>query len=97
MARGRRLVEMLKQAQYSPYSVDKQVAVIWAATNGYLDTFPEADVRRFEKELVEFIEAKYGKILSSIREKKQLDDEIKRDLKTAFKEFKAIFRPTQKK
>ena len=97
LARGRRLVEMLKQAQYSPYSVDKQVAVIWAATNGYLDTFPEADVRRFEKELVEFIEAKYGKILSSIREKKQLDDEIKRDLKTALEEFKAIFRPTQKK
>ncbi len=97
LARGRRLVEILKQAQYTPFTVEKQVAVIWAATNGYLDTFPEADVKRFEKEVVEFLNAKYSKILNSIRDKKQLDDEIKRDLKTALEEFKAIFRPTQKK
>lgn len=97
LARGRRLVEMLKQAQYSPYSVEKQVAVIWAATNGYLDWIPEGDVRRFEKELTEFLDSKYGKILAAIREKKQLDDETKRDLKNACEEFKAIFKPTEKK
>ncbi|MGE0526346.1 MAG: F0F1 ATP synthase subunit alpha [Bdellovibrionales bacterium] len=97
LARGRRLVEMLKQSQYSPYSVEKQVAVIWAATNGYLDWIPEMDVRRFEKELVEFLGTKYNKILGSIREKKQLDDELKRELKGALEEFKAIFKTTDKK
>jgi F-type H+-transporting ATPase subunit alpha len=96
LARGRRLVEMLKQAQYSPYTVEKQVAMIWAATNGYLDALPEGDVRRYEKELMEFLEAKHSKVLTAIREKKQLDDDTKRDLKASLEEFKPIFRPTQK-
>jgi F-type H+-transporting ATPase subunit alpha len=97
LARGRRLVELLKQAQYSPYGVEKQVAVIWAATNGYLDWIPEGDVQRFEKEMVEFLDTKYAKILSAIREKKQLDDDTKRDLKGALEEFKAIFKPSAAK
>jgi F-type H+-transporting ATPase subunit alpha len=97
LSRGRRLVEMLKQAQYSPYSVEKQVAMIWAATNGYVDWIPEGDVRRFEKELIEFLDRKYGKILSDIREKQALDDNNKRDLKAALEEFKAIFKPTSAK
>ena len=97
LARGRRLVEMLKQAQYSPYSVEKQVAMIWAATNGFVDWIPETDVRRFEKEFLEFLDTKYNRILTAIREKKQLDDETKRDLKGAAEEFKAIFKPSVKK
>jgi len=97
LARGRRLVELLKQSQYSPYTVEKQVAAIWAATNGYVDWIPESDVRRFEKELIEFLESKYNRVLTNIREKKQLDDETKRELKGACEEFKAIFKPTQKK
>jgi len=97
LARGRRLVEMLKQAQYSPYSVEKQVAMIWAATNGFLDWIPEGDVRRYEKEMMEFLDSKYSRILTAIREKKQLDDETKRDLKAACEEFKAIFKPSAKK
>lgn len=97
LSRGRRLVEMLKQAQYSPYSVEKQVAMIWAATNGYLDRIPEGDVRRFEKELMEFLDQKYAKILTDLREKKAFDDNNKRDLKGALEEFKAIFKPTQQK
>jgi len=96
LARGRRLVEMLKQSQYSPFSVEKQVAGIWAATNGFLDWIPESDVRRFEKELMEFLESKFNRILTAIREKKQLDDDTKRDLKGALEEFKAIFKPTTK-
>ncbi len=96
LARGRRLVELLKQSQYSPYAVEKQVAVIWAATNGYVDWIPETDVRRFEKEMIEFIESKYSRVLTNIREKKQLDDETKRELKTALEEFKAIFKPIVK-
>ncbi|MBX3020466.1 MAG: F0F1 ATP synthase subunit alpha [Bdellovibrionales bacterium] len=97
LARGRRLVEMLKQAQYSPYSVEKQVAMIWAATNGFVDWIPESDVKRFEKELMEFLDSRYSKILTAIREKKQLDDDTKRELKAALEEFKAIFRPSDKK
>jgi F-type H+-transporting ATPase subunit alpha len=97
LARGRRLVEVLKQSQYSPYPVEKQVAMIWGATNGYLDSIPESDVRRYEVELMQFLDSKYTKILGSIRDKKQLDDETKRDLKAALEEFKAVFRPTQKK
>jgi len=97
LARGRRLVEMLKQGQGKPFAVEKQVAGIWAATNGYLDWIPETDVQRFEKELMEFLDTKFSKILASIREKKQLDDDNKRELKGALEEFKAIFKPILKK
>jgi F-type H+-transporting ATPase subunit alpha len=97
LARGRRLVEMLKQAQGAPYSVEKQVAMIWAATNGYVDWIGEGDVKRFEKEFMEFLDTKYSKILGNIRDKKQLDDDTKRELKGAAEEFKAIFKPTAKK
>jgi F-type H+-transporting ATPase subunit alpha len=97
LARGRRLVEMLKQNQYSPATVEKQVAMIWAATNGYVDAIPETDVKRFEKEFIEFLETRHSKVLTTIREKKQLDDDTKRDLKAAAEEFKAAFRATAKK
>ncbi len=97
LARGRRLVEMLKQGQGKPYSVERQVAMIWAATNGYVDWIPEGDVQRFEKELMEFLDTKFSKILTSIREKKQLDDDNKRELKGALEEFKAVFKPMAKK
>lgn len=94
LARGRRLVEILKQAQYSPFKVETQIIAIWAATNGYLDSIPEFDVRRFEKELLDFVQAKHSKLASDIREKKQVDDSAKAGLKAALEEFKAIFRPT---
>jgi F-type H+-transporting ATPase subunit alpha len=94
LARGRRLVEVLKQAQYSPFQVETQVIMIWAATNGHLDSIPETDVRRFEKELLEFIQSKHSKLAAGIREKKQIDDATKAGLKEALEEFKAIFRPT---
>jgi F-type H+-transporting ATPase subunit alpha len=97
LARGRRYVELLKQAQYSPYAVEQQVAVIWAATNGYLDSIPEADVKRFEREVVEYLSTKHAKVLANLREKKQIDDDGKRDLKAAFEEFKSVFRVTEKK
>ena len=97
LARGRRLVEMLKQNQYSPYSVEKQVAMIWAATNGYIDWIPEVDVRRFESEYMDFLGSKHATALTSLRDKKQIDDEVKRLLRAAAEEFKAIFKPTAKK
>lgn len=97
LARGRRLVEVLKQPQYSPYKVEAQVALIWGAINGYLDWIPESDVRRFEKEYMDFLSQKYGKVLTAIAEKKQIDEETKGQLKAAFEEFKAVFKPSQKK
>jgi F-type H+-transporting ATPase subunit alpha len=97
LSRGRRLVEMLKQSQYSPYTVEKQVAMIWAATNGFLDWIPESDVGRFESEFMEFLNSKHGAVLTSLRDKKQIDDEVKRNLRGAAEEFKAIFQPTAKK
>ena len=92
LARGQRLVEILKQGQYSPYDVEKQVAVIFAATNGYLDAVEVKDSKRWEKELNEFLEQKHPQVLKGIIEKKALKDEVKDNLVTALEEFKTIFK-----
>jgi F-type H+-transporting ATPase subunit alpha len=89
--RGARLVEILKQPQYAPLPVERQVAIIFAGTNGYLDTLPLSDVRVYETELYKFMEARYSDLLRSIAEKKQLDDQIKGLLDRAVKEFGAEF------
>src|SRR5499426_3700668 len=87
LARGQRLTEILKQPQYSPMDVEKQIAVIWAASNGYVDDIPVADVRNFETELLKFLENQ-GSALAAIREKKTIDDALKAQLKSALDEFK---------
>ena len=92
LARGRRLVEVLKQPQYKPVKVEEEVAIIWAATNGYLDQIKESEAVRYEKEAIEFLKTKHSHILKNIAEKKAVTDEIKASLKAAFDEFKAIFR-----
>ncbi|MES3036807.1 MAG: F0F1 ATP synthase subunit alpha [Bdellovibrionota bacterium] len=96
LARGRRLVELLKQGQYQPLSVENQVLSIFAATQGYLDIYPETDVRRYEKEMLEFMNQKYSHIAKNISEKKQITDENKKILVGALDEFKAIFQPGRK-
>lgn len=93
LARGRKLVEILKQSQYSPYKVETQVAVIWAATNGYLDDLADVDVKRFEKELVEFLGSKYSAVVAKIQSEQKIDN-AKEGLKSALVEFKSIFKPT---
>jgi F-type H+-transporting ATPase subunit alpha len=85
--RGKRLVEMLKQPQYQPLGVEQQVAIIFAATNGYLDAVPVEQVRQYEDELYRFFETRYPGVLTSIASKKALDDEIKHSLAEALKEF----------
>lgn len=95
LSRGRKLVELLKQGQYQPVKVEEQVAAIFAATNGYLDQLPDTDVKRYEKEFIQFLKQKYSQILKNIDEKKQVSDDIKKDLTTASKEFGAIFQPTK--
>jgi F-type H+-transporting ATPase subunit alpha len=89
--RGARLVEILKQPQYEPLAIERQVAIIYAGTNGFLDNIAVSEVRNFETELYGFIETRYPQIFSGIREKKQLDDELKGALNRAVKEFAGDF------
>jgi F-type H+-transporting ATPase subunit alpha len=95
--RGARLVEILKQGQYVPQSVERQIVIIYAGTNGYLDDLPVAVLRRFEEELFNFLEAKHPKVLSDIAEKKALDDAIKGALNKALDAFKKVFVLDEKK
>lgn len=88
LARGQRLTEILKQPQYQPMGVEKQVLIIWAATNGYVDDIAVEDVRRFESELLRFVENSHPGLLQSIREKRTLTDEISADLRQALGDFK---------
>jgi F-type H+-transporting ATPase subunit alpha len=91
LARGQRLVELLKQDQFVPLSVEKQVLVIFAGTNGYLDDVAAADVGRFEREMLSFIESHYGSTLTKLSQRKKLDDEVLAELKKAIPEFKERF------
>ncbi len=91
LERGMRMVEILKQPPYSPLPVEKQVVIIYAGANGFLDDIPVSAVGKFEQELYSFIEAKYPQIYELIRERKALDDEIKGLLNKAIEEFKAGF------
>ena len=93
--RGARLVELLKQPQYRPLAVEQQVAVVYAGTNGYLDEVAVSDVRAYEDELLRFLDTRFGNVLASIREKKTLDDEIKKQLDAALKEFGAQFKASR--
>jgi len=88
LARGQRLVEILKQPQYQPMEVEKQVLIIWAATTGQMDDIPVEHARRFESDFLRFVETSHPGILSAIREKKSLTDEIKNDMKQAVADFK---------
>jgi F-type H+-transporting ATPase subunit alpha len=89
--RGVRMVEILKQGQYVPLAVEKQVVIIYAGTAGYLDDLPVSALGRFEAELYKFIESKHSVIFSNIREKKTIDDETKKTLNSAIESFKSKF------
>jgi F-type H+-transporting ATPase subunit alpha len=91
LARGARLVEILKQPQYGPMPVEKQVAIIYAATNGYLDDVPVPHVRRWESEFLNFLEAQQPRVLEGLRAKKALDDATTNALKAAIDAFKKLF------
>jgi F-type H+/Na+-transporting ATPase subunit alpha len=91
LARGQRLTEILKQDQYQPMNVEHQVVVIWAASNGYTDDVPVEDVRRFEGELLKHLDNAGGPLLSAIREKRQITDEVKGLLRSTLDEFKKRF------
>jgi F-type H+-transporting ATPase subunit alpha len=88
LARGQRLTEILKQPQYQPMDVEKQVLIIWSAINGFTDDIPVEDIKKFEAELLSFIENSHPGIMQQLREKKAFTDEITADLETSLKDFK---------
>jgi F-type H+/Na+-transporting ATPase subunit alpha len=97
LSRGARLTEILKQKQYQPLSVEKQVMIIFAATNGYIDNLPIEECRRFEEGLYKFLDTQRPQVLKLIREKKQIDAETKAVMQEALKDFKLTFEESTKK
>ncbi|NDJ27378.1 F0F1 ATP synthase subunit alpha [Campylobacter sp. MIT 12-8780] len=89
LERGQRMVEILKQAPYSPLAVEKQVVLIFAGTRGILDSIPVNKINEFEAGLYSFIEAKYPEIFEQIRSKKALDKELEEKISTALNEYKS--------
>jgi len=90
--RGQRLTEVLKQDQYVPLPVEKQVVIIFAGTNGYLDDLDVADCRPFEQSLYRFLDTTYSGLLSKIRDRKAIDDETKTELQGVLKDAKEKFK-----
>ncbi len=89
--RGERISEVIKQPQYSPLPVERQVAILWVVTNGYLDDIPVKQVRDFEEQFYRYLEAEQGDLLSDLAEKAALDDDIVSSLKSAADDFKQTF------
>jgi F-type H+/Na+-transporting ATPase subunit alpha len=89
--RGARLVELLKQPQYSPLPVERQVVSVWAGTNGYLDDVPVGDVARFEDDFLDYLQRSHDGIYASIRETGELTDDTATVLKDAIEEFRRSF------
>jgi F-type H+-transporting ATPase subunit alpha len=92
LTRGSRLVELLKQGQYVPMPVEKQVVSVFVGTNGYLDNVPLHDVGRFEREFLEMMELKYRDVLAEIADKKDLTDAIQQKLHAVAKEFASSYK-----
>jgi len=90
--RGQRMVELLKQDQYVPIPVTKQVMIIWVATKGYLDDVPIHAIRRFEREFLVFCEKEYPDIGHTLAKESKISDDITRKLEDAVKKFKAQFK-----
>ncbi|MCB0283258.1 MAG: F0F1 ATP synthase subunit alpha [Calditrichaeota bacterium] len=92
LRRGERLVEILKQGQYSPLQFEKQIVIIFAATNGYLDKLPVSTLARFEEEYIKHLELKYPEVLKEIADKKVLSDELIEKMKDILSKFVSSFR-----
>jgi F-type H+-transporting ATPase subunit alpha len=92
--RGRRLVEVLKQPQYQPMPAEKEVMILFAATKGYLDEWPEKTISEYESRMLENMESKHPDLLKMIKESGTINDELEEKLKNALDEFKADFQPS---
>ncbi len=86
--RGQRIVELFKQKQYNPIPVEQQVAIMWAMQNGYMDPVPVDRIKEFQLKLQEYLQTRYEPLLHSLRDKKQIDQDLEGQLKAALDEFK---------
>jgi F-type H+/Na+-transporting ATPase subunit alpha len=94
LARGARVVEILKQPQYAPIPVERQVVQIYVATGGYLDRFPVQDAKRFVEDFTAYLETRHPEVLTTIRETGDLPDDMEATLRAAIDEFADVFAPT---
>ncbi len=92
LARGARLVEILKQNQYEPLPVEQQVMTVFAATNGFCDAYEVTSLTRYEAELSAFMRDRHGALLDTLREKKTIDDDLKAGLTAALEGFQGVFK-----
>jgi len=95
LAKGERLVELLKQGQYSPVPVERQVLAIYAATNGFMDEIAVKDIKRFERELLEYVDVNKKEILDEIRKSGQIGDELIEKIKQIVSEFNSKFKKSE--
>src|SRR5713226_459327 len=94
--RGARLVELLKQDQYEPLPIEKQVLIIYAGTNGFVDELPLNALKRYEHELYSFVESKHPDIFADILKKRELDNDLRAKMTKALEEFKRVFKAKSK-
>jgi F-type H+/Na+-transporting ATPase subunit alpha len=91
--RGSRLVELLKQGQYEPLPVEKQVLIIFAGTNGFIDDLPLTAMKKYEQELFSFVESKYPDVFADILKKREMDADLRAKTMKVLEEFKVAFKP----
>jgi F-type H+-transporting ATPase subunit alpha len=91
LARGARLVEILKQGQYQPLTVEQQIMIIYAGVHGFLDEYPAHVLQRYEQELYAFIRDKYPEVLTEVAKKKELDEALDEKIRKILQEFKEVF------
>jgi len=90
--RGSRLVELLKQGQYQPLPVEKQILIIFAGTNGFVDDLPPTALKKYEQELYSFVESKHPDLFAEILKKRELDSDLRAKLTKTLEEFKGVFK-----
>jgi F-type H+-transporting ATPase subunit alpha len=91
LARGSRLVEILKQPVFQPQPVERQILIVYAAINGYVDELPPTALRKYEDDLFAFVESKHAALFNLIREKRELSDDVKQQINGVLDEFKGRF------
>ena len=91
LARGSRLTELLKQGQYVPIPVEKQIVLMYAGANGYIDGYPENELKRYEQEMFQFLDEKHADLIADLKEKKQIDAAIEQKLNSVLDLFKDKF------
>jgi F-type H+/Na+-transporting ATPase subunit alpha len=90
--RGSRLVELLKQGQYEPLPVEKQILIVYAGTNGFVDELPLTVLKKYEQELYSFVESKHPDLFADILKKRELDSDLRAKMNKVLEEFKGIFK-----